>query len=162
MEPIMSAAPASTAEHFGQYIARFLNNEPVADLYGVNDAHFARYEQQAYQLYRQSRLDDAEVIVNGIIALDATRPYPYMLRGDIALRHFRLDDAIEAFTQAKSLETDDRRSGAAVKLGEALLKARRGDEALVELEEVIATTRESHHHHRRALSLKRVLEAFQG
>lgn len=153
----MAAAPTQQVD---QYVERFMNKEPIADLFGVTEDHFGHYENQAYHFYRAGRLDDTEVIVNGILALDATRPYPYLLRGDIALQRFRLDEAIEAFHQAKERETDANRSGATVKLGEALLKARRGEEARVELDEVLATTPESHHHHRRALSLKRVLEAF--
>lgn len=142
------------------YVQAHVNNTPVGDVMGILPEAYAQYENQAYHFYRAGRLDDTEVIVNGILALDATRPYPYLLRGDIALQRFRLDEAIEAFGQAKERETDANRSGATVKLGEALLKARRVEEARVELDEVIATTPASHHHHRRALSLKRVLEAF--
>ncbi len=103
---------------------------------GVGEAFVETMEFYAHQLYEYGKLDRAGVLVEGILALDETRYYPYLLIGDIAMQRERWEDAVVCLGAAVSFGPES--SMLEGKLGEALVRAGRPDDAVVHLQRAVA------------------------
>ena len=79
-------------------------------------------EHYAHDLYRHGRIERAGTIIEGVLALDHTRYYPYLLVGDIALQKGAWADAARCFEAAVNF-CDTPTAMLFGKLGEAHLRA---------------------------------------
>jgi len=84
-----------------------------------------------FQLYEQGKINDAQSIFNGLIALDSQVYYGYAGLGAMALAEEKLEEAIRWLTRATELNPQDPTVHA--NLGEALLRHGRFNDAAVEL-----------------------------
>jgi tetratricopeptide (TPR) repeat protein len=89
-----------------------------------------------FQLYEQGKVDDAESIFNGLVALDSHVYYGYAGLGALSLAGEKLDEAIRWLTRAAELNPEDPTVHA--NLGEALLRQARVEEAAAEFQQALA------------------------
>jgi tetratricopeptide (TPR) repeat protein len=91
-------------------------------LLGVEEDVLDAMERYAHDLYRHGRLERAGTIIEGLLALDHTRHYPYLLVGDIALQNAAWSDAARCFEAAINF-CDEPTALLYGKLGEAHVRA---------------------------------------
>ncbi len=114
---------------------------------GVADDYLETMEFYAHRLYVNGEFEKMAVLVEGIIALDETRYYPYLLLGDVAMQGERWEEAVQCLGAALNFGPDE--SMLEGKLGEALLKVGRIEEAVIHLQQAIAMADESDDKYRR-------------
>jgi hypothetical protein len=98
-------------------------------LLGVEEEVLDAMERYAHDLYRHGRLERAGTIIEGLLALDHTRYYPYLLVGDIALQNAAWSDAARCFEAAINF-CDEPTPLLYGKLGEAHVRAGAIDEGV--------------------------------
>ena len=108
------------------------DGEPLHASIGIPSAAIDALEQQAYRLYRAGRLEETETMSRGIAALDATRPYPRLLLGDVSAQRQDWETALADFETALTLDAS--LGIAAFKCGEVLAHLERFEEAADMLE----------------------------
>lgn len=89
----------------------------------------------ANALYEEDRLDDALVLLEGLIAINDKDPRYYNAAGAIFLRQERYDEALEALNRA--LELDDKNIDAYVNRGEVYLINTHLEQAAADFEKAI-------------------------
>ena len=100
--------------------ARMEEGETLQQILEVSDEYVAYTEYQAYKLYSYGRLDKAEVLARGLVALNPARAYPVLLLGEIALKGRDYIQALDLFAAATQLDPENPEP--ATKLAEALLR----------------------------------------
>jgi tetratricopeptide (TPR) repeat protein len=108
---------------------------PLYEALDVTKGAVDALEQQAYRMYQAGRLDDTEILADGIVALDVTRSYPRLLLGDVYAQREQWDDAHAAFEEAYRL--GDASGLAAYKSGHALTHLGRKEQAAERLSEAV-------------------------
>lgn len=114
---------------------------------GVADDYLETMEFYAHRLYVNGEFEKMAVLVEGIIALDETRYYPYLLLGDVAMQRERWEEAVQCLGAALNFGPDE--SMLEGKLGEALLRVGRIEEAVIHLQQAIEMVDESDDKYRR-------------
>lgn len=119
-------------------LARRVMNEgeELAEAIGVSEDYIETMEFYAHKLYQHGKLDEAGVLVEGILALDKTRYYPYLLVGDVAMQEERWEEAVQCLGAAVNFGPED--SMLEGKLGEALLRVGRTEDAVFHLQKAVA------------------------
>ena len=84
----------------------------------------------AYRYYEQGKMHEAEVLFEGLVAVDPALYYGYAGLGAMALREEKLDVAVDQLTRAAALKPQDPTVYA--NLGEALLRQAKLPEAATE------------------------------
>lgn len=120
IEGVDEATLAGWDEALTELTARVQGGEALQDVMNVSDEYVAYAEYQAYQLYRYGRLDRAEVLAKGLVALNPQRAYPVLLLGEIALKGRDYIQALDLFAAAAQLDPENPEP--ATKLAEALLR----------------------------------------
>jgi uncharacterized protein HemY len=110
---------------------------------GVDEGVLDAMERYAHDLYRHGRVERAGTIIEGILALDHTRHYPYLLVGDIALQNAAWSDAVRCFQAALNF-CDAPTPLLYGKLGESLVRDGRLKEAVSFLRLAVDTGTEEH------------------
>lgn len=123
-----------------QFARRVRRGDKMADIFGVADEQLGGLEAQAYRLYRNGQFSRAKIAGRGILALDEDRALSRLILGDIALEEHRFSDAVEHLQRA-SEQLDDQLAVRA-RLGEALLKLGKPDQARPHLEAVVGADSE--------------------
>lgn len=124
----MTTATQSTDKNLMvEYSERLLKHEGAAELLGFGPLELAAIEMEAHRLYERGRYEEATKLVTGVLTLEGSRPFPYLLLGDIAYRSEALEDAIKLFAVADGLSPNN--PVVLAKLGEALVKGGKPKEA---------------------------------
>ena len=85
----------------------------------------------AHSCFTQGRLKDAEILLEGLITLQADNPYLHMLLGSVLLQQGRLDESVDSFNRA--IEISPENISALTNRGEIHLKQGRLKEAAEDL-----------------------------
>lgn len=99
-----------------------------AQTYGITFDQGVEWAEQGLEMAREGRLDEARVILEGLVTLNPRSPGYWYALGAIYEQQELADDAIQAFTQAT--QRDVRNTEAWLRLG--LLQLKRGDAAGVD------------------------------
>lgn len=99
-----------------------------AQTYGITFDQGVEWAEQGLEMAREGRLDEARVILEGLVTLNPRSPGYWYALGAIYEQQELADDAIQAFTQAT--QRDVRNNEAWLRLG--LLQLKRGDAAGVD------------------------------
>jgi tetratricopeptide (TPR) repeat protein len=102
---------------------------------GVADDYVETMEFYAHRLYANGEFEKMAVLVEGLIALDETRYYPYLLLGDVAMQEEPWEEAVQCLGAASNFGPEA--SMLEGKLGEALLRAGRLEEAVIHLQQAV-------------------------
>ena len=81
----------------------------------------------AHSCFAQGRLKDSEILLEGLITLQANNPYLHMLLGSVLLQQGRLDESVASFNRA--IEISPENISALTNRGEIHLKQGRLKEA---------------------------------
>jgi tetratricopeptide (TPR) repeat protein len=128
-------AEQSDASRVAAVVKAVHSDSPLHDTLGIGAGAVDALERQAYRMYQAGRLDDTQVLAQGIVALDVTRPYPHLLLGDVYAQREQWDDAHASFEEAYRL---GEASGlAAYKSGLALIQVGRAEQAERRLREAV-------------------------
>jgi tetratricopeptide (TPR) repeat protein len=107
----------------------------LSQMFGLAKQEIEAIAALGFQLYEQGKVDDAEAIFNGLIALDSHVYYGYAGLGALALAEEKLDEASRWLTRAAELNPQDPTVHA--NLGEALLRQAKFDEAAEEFQKAL-------------------------
>lgn len=107
----------------------------LSQLFGLAKQEIEAIAVIGFQLYEQGKVGDAELIFNGLIALDSHVYYGYAGLGALALAEEKLDDATRWLTRAAELNPEDPTVHA--NLGEAFLRQARVEEAAAEFQQAL-------------------------
>jgi len=108
----------------------------IREALGIGGEYVETMEYYAHQLYQNGKLEEAGVLLEGVLALDEARYYPYLLVGDIAMQEERWEEAAKCLQAAAEFGPDS--SLVEGKLGEALLRVGRIEAAVGRLRRAIA------------------------
>jgi Flp pilus assembly protein TadD len=109
-----------------------------AQTYGITFDQGVEWAEQGLEMAREGRLDEARVILEGLVTLNPRSPGYWYALGAIYEEQELADDAIQAFSQV--IQRDVRNTEALLRLG--VLQLKRGDPAGVEaLKKVTKDTR---------------------
>lgn len=109
-----------------------------AQTYGITFDQGVEWAEQGLEMAREGRLDEARVILEGLVTLNPRSPGYWFALGAVYEKQELSDDAIQAFTQVT--RRDVRHTEAWLRLG--LLKLKKGDPAgLDALRSVTSDTR---------------------
>jgi tetratricopeptide (TPR) repeat protein len=97
------------------------------EFFGLKRTDIDAIAALGFQLYEQGKVRDAEVLFDGLIALDSQVYYGYAGMGAMALAEEKLDEAVNWLERAAALNPGDPTVHA--NLGEALLRQARFDQA---------------------------------
>ena len=121
--------------------------EQLQEALGLSDDYVETMEFYAHYLYRNGKYDEAGVLVEGIVALDETRYYPYLLAGDVAMQQQRWEEAIPLLGAALNFGPEEAMLEG--KLGEALLRVGRTRDAVLHLQKAVELAEEPDDKYRR-------------
>ncbi len=107
----------------------------LSQMFGLAKQEIEAIAALGFQLYEQGKVDDAEAIFNGLIALDSHVYYGYAGLGALALAEEKLDEASRWLTRAAELNPQDPTVHA--NLGEAHLRQAKFDEAAEEFQKAL-------------------------
>lgn len=114
---------------------RLAGGERFADLFEISEEDLSLLEAQAYQLYRKEQYERARIVAEGLIALDPNRMISQLIVGDVALGEYDFRAAVEHLRRAHELAPES--SGIQARLGEALARQGRKEEARRHLQEAV-------------------------
>ena len=121
--------------------------EALQEALGVSEEYVESMECFAHRLYANGKFEKAGVLIEGVLALDETRYYPYLLVGDIAMQEERWEDAVTCLEAASEFGPESARVEG--KLGEALLRAGRLEAAVARLQTAVAVADDPEQKYRR-------------
>lgn len=126
------------------------------DFMGYTEADYSQLENKAFQLYSQGRYDKAIVLLDGLVAMDTHRYYPFLLRGEVMLKKGERIKALDNFRAAREIAPEN--ITVASKIGEAYLGLKQPQQAVVYFEEVLGDTKTPSDHaaKRRARVLREI------
>ncbi|MBE2250358.1 MAG: tetratricopeptide repeat protein [Myxococcus sp.] len=104
------------------------NGPTFAQTYGITFDQGVEWAEQGLEMAREGRLDEARVILEGLVTLNPRSPGYWYALGAVYEKQELVDDAEQAFSQATA--RDPRNLDAWMRLG--LLKLKRGDGAGLE------------------------------
>lgn len=110
-------------------------DEPLQEALGLSDDYVETMEFYAHYLYRHGKYDEAGVLVEGVVALDATRYYPYLLAGDVAMQQESWEEAVQLLGAAVHYGPEEAMIEG--KLGESLLRIGRPRDAVGHLQRAV-------------------------
>lgn len=100
---------------------RFAEGQSLQEALEIQPAYVEAMEVAAHHLYENGKFDEATVLIEGIMALDDERYYPYLLIGDYYLtQEDDYDEALRYLLAAHEFGPDD--PGISYKVGETLLR----------------------------------------
>jgi tetratricopeptide (TPR) repeat protein len=113
---------------------RIAGGEPAAEVLGVSDTQIQALAALGYNAYQQGKLDDAETLFRGVVALQDSSYLGHAGLGAIALakRPPDLDTAFTHLSRAAELNPND--ASVQANLGEVLLRQGKVEEAKKHLE----------------------------
>lgn len=121
--------------------------EELGEALGVSEEFIESMEYYAHMLYENDKIEEAGTLVEGILALDEERHYPYLLVGDIALEEGRYEDAATCLSAAAEFGPEDPMIEG--KLGEALLHIDEIEAALGHLQKATVVAEEEDNTYKR-------------
>jgi|GEM_PF-3994310 len=132
------------------------------DFMGYTESDYSHVENKAFQLYSQGRYDKALVLLDGLVAMNSHRFYPFLLRGEVMLKTGERIKALDNFLAARELAPNN--ITIASKIGEAYLGMRQPDQATMYFDEVLEDTESPSDHaaKRRARVLREIAVKFVG
>lgn len=136
VDGVDEATLAGWDEVLSEMAERVEEGEALQDVMNVSEEYVAYAEYQAYKLYSYGRLDKAEVLARGLVALNPARAYPVLLLGEIALKGRDYIQALDLFAAAAQLDPENPEP--ATKLAEALLRLGDHVKALEVIEQIEA------------------------
>jgi Flp pilus assembly protein TadD len=104
----------------------------LSQMFGLAKQEIEAIAALGFQLYEQGKVEDAESIFNGLVALDSHVYYGYAGLGALALAEEKLEEATRWLSRAAELSPEDPTVHA--NLGEALLRQARVEEAAAEFQ----------------------------
>lgn len=118
-------------------LARRVNEEgeTLQEAIGLSEEFVQTMEYYAHKLYQKGKYDEAGVLVDAVLALDKRRHYPYLLAGDVAMQKEQWEEAVQCLGAA--LEFGPQTAMVEGKLGEALLRVGRVEDAVYHLQEAV-------------------------
>ena len=108
----------------------------LSQMFGLAKQEIEAIATLGFQLYEQGKVADAELIFNGLIALDSHVYYGYAGLGALALAEEKLDEASRWLTRAAELNPQDPTVHA--NFGEALLRQANFEEAAAEFQKALS------------------------
>jgi tetratricopeptide (TPR) repeat protein len=111
-------------------------NTSFSQVFGLAKQEIEAIAVLGFQLYEQGKMNDAEAIFNGLIALDNKVYYGYAGLGAMSLAEEKLDESVRWLTRAAELNPKD--PTVHTNLGEALLRQGKFREASDYLQLAIA------------------------
>jgi tetratricopeptide (TPR) repeat protein len=128
---------SEVTQRFGPDIVKRIANgtTPLNVFFGFSQEHIEAMAALGFNLYRQGKLRDAEIVFKGLAALDSTQYYGYAGLGAIALSDHRPAEAVTYLVRAVELNPNDATVHA--NLGEALLRQAQFDEAARHLDKAL-------------------------
>lgn len=103
------AAPAEWTEQHARFIAKltgFTAPEKISWVYDDRDQSVATRYARTIAAYRDSRVNEALSMVDGLLKDEPRNPYFHELKGQMLMDFGRLDPAIESLKQAIALDPD--------------------------------------------------------
>lgn len=100
---------------------------PLNVFFGFSKRHIEAMAALGFNLYRQGKARDAEIVFQGLVALDSTQYHGYAGLGALALWEQRPAEAVTYLVRAVELNPNDPTVHA--NLGEALLRQAKFEEA---------------------------------
>lgn len=135
--------------------------EALQEALGVAEEYVETMEYYAHQLYENGKFDEAGVLLEGVLALDEARHYPYLLVGDIAMQKQRWEEAATCLRAAAEFGPES--SLVEGKLGEVLLRLGQIEAAVGHLRKAIARAdREDDKYRRRSQVLLSLVDEKVG
>lgn len=139
--------------------------ENLQEALGISEEYIQTMEFYAHYLYNHGKWDEAGVLVEGVLALDEERYYPYLLVGDVAMQEERWEEAVKCLGAAIAFGPEDPMLEG--KIGEALLRVGRVEDALFHLQKALALGDEEDKYAKRSKVLIQMLsqeveEAVEG
>ncbi|GEM_PF-2309109 len=119
--PPMDTEERRLLEEVAAAVAEESRPGQLREVLGIDEGVLEAMEGYAHDLYRHGRFERAGTIIEGILALDHTRYYPYLLVGDIALQQGEWSDGARCFEAAINF-CDDPTPMLFGKLGEAYVR----------------------------------------
>jgi predicted Zn-dependent protease len=117
-------------------VARFLDGELTwAQISGTSIEQAYAMAELGYNLFTQGKLDEAEKIFRGLIAMNSKDPYFHSVLGSIFARQNKLENALNALDMAASLGPRD--PHVFVNRAEIYIQLGKFDEALADLRHVL-------------------------
>ena len=113
----------------------------LGELEGIKKSETMELVQLGYSYLDQGRLDDAQAIFEGLVALDPNEPYFLMASGSVAQRQIRYEEAEQWFTAC--LQIDSRNLVARTNRGEVRLHMKKIKNAAKDLITVVSLDPES-------------------
>lgn len=121
---------------FARACAESLEQGKLGAFLGHTETEYRHIESRAFQMYSQGRHDKATTLLEGLIALDEHRYYPYLLLGEVCLKQADYFKALDLFRAAEQLEGEN--VTVISKLGEAYMRTGQVGLAVRYFERVIA------------------------
>lgn len=116
---------------------RLAEGDNLQEALEVQDDYVEVLEAMAHRLYENGKFDEAQTMVEGVLALDDQRHYPYLLIGTYLLEEEEnYEKAIESLLVANELGPEN--PGIAYKLAEALWRDDRIERSIPFFEAAVA------------------------
>lgn len=132
--------PEEAAERVAEMYRRIDDGEPLVEVVDYPEWICPLGEMFARQRYMQGRYEEAAEMADGIIALDSTRYYPYLLTGLICMeQEGEYETAADCLAKAKELGPDDEPS-ITYNLAEAFLRTDEPEAGIAHLQETLQRT----------------------
>lgn len=132
--------PEEAIERVGEMYRRIDEGEPAVEVLDVPRWVCPLAEMYARQMFNQGNYEDAMKMIDGVMALDESRYYPYLLVGLYLLQEERdYERAADFFAQAKELGPEDDPS-ITFNLGEAFILNGDFDYGIAQLDETLRRT----------------------
>jgi tetratricopeptide (TPR) repeat protein len=150
------------ASQFAHEAFASLEAGKFGEFMGYSESDYSHIESKAFQLYCQGRYDKALVLLDGLVAMDSHRYYPFLLRGEVMLKMGERIKALDNFRAA--IELSPGNITIASKIGEAYLGMGQPERAKEYFDEVLEDTDlpSDHAAKRRARVLREIAVKFVG
>ena len=149
-------------EAMRQLAERLADGETLQEALEVQDEYVKVMEAMAHRLYMNGKFEEAQIMVEGVLALDDQRHYPYLLIGTYLLEEQEnYEKAIESLLVAHELGPEE--PGIAYKLAEALWRDGRNERSIPFFEAAVAWAddEENPYRKRAEVVLERLREAVE-